>query len=334
MSGPIRLRGEFASARVWPTGAMLAGAMFRLPDGRRVRPLATLPWAFDAALPGHMRRLGGEFFCLPFGGAGLDGAAETGWAGFVGRPGDAPLHGPAANADWTVEEAAPDRAHLSLDLPEPFPVARIDRWLRLAPETARIDVRVRLTARADTEIPAGFHPILALPGTGSLRLDAGFAEGFTYPGAIPGARMLAKAGRGFARLSAVPGADGGAVDFSAPPLRRGHEDVLLLASMTGPVSVDRPGRGYRLTIDWDRAALPHAMLWLHDRGLAGPPWSGRFRGLGIEPVASAFDLAPAVSRAENPLARRGYATTLPLRAGVPRDLWLSLSVSPLAQRAV
>jgi hypothetical protein len=59
--------------------------------------------------------------------------------------------------------------------------------------------------------------------------------------------------------------------------------------------------------------LPSCLLWFSRYGLQDAPWRGRFTGIGIEPIASAFDFAATVSTAENPINRRGIATSIVLR---------------------
>ncbi len=66
------LRWDFGSATVQSLGGMLGGLELRLPDGRRIRPLAEGDWsAADgpeyAALPPMIRELRGEWPCVPFG---------------------------------------------------------------------------------------------------------------------------------------------------------------------------------------------------------------------------------------------------------------------------
>ena len=71
------------------------------------------------------------------------------------------------------------------------------------------------------------------------------------------------------------------------------------------------------------------MVWIHDRGIDVPPWNGTYRGIGIEPLASAFDAPWALSTAENPLAEAGFPTALAVSAGQPVELYCELSVAAL-----
>src|SRR5215207_4458446 len=110
------LESAHIRARVYLTGALFTEAEFRLPLGRWVRPLAEPPWpdSLDPDLPGHLRRLGGEFFCLPFGGSGAVREASPGWDRLADACLDGPMHGPSANADWRVTDHRKDRVTLAL----------------------------------------------------------------------------------------------------------------------------------------------------------------------------------------------------------------------------
>ena len=329
---PIRLETSSVRASIYPTGGLLTEAAFRLPNGRWVEPLAEAPWSgvpLPADVPAHLQRLGGEFFCLPFGGGGPSFHVVPGYEAMIEEPFDQPLHGPAANGDWQVQSATQVSATLTLDLPEPYAVRRIERIVTLDKEKAQIRFDMRIWARRSDRVPAAFHPILRLPGQPrTLRLRADFDKGISYPGVHPHRRTLAAPGGQFTRLDAVPGHGCRLEDFSALPPGPVVEDNVLLAGMHGPVTARFAEEKFCLTIDWDRAALPHAMIWLHDRAIEDPPWSGRYRGLGIEPMAACFDGPWRVSAGDNPLARAGYRTAIEVDPARDTAIWLRLSVDP------
>lgn len=84
-----------------------------------------------------------------------------------------------------------------------------------------------------------------------------------------------------------------------------------------------------MTLDWDRDILPSLMLWISDRGAEDPPFNGRYRGLGVEPLAAAFDLADAISTAPNPLNRRGLRTAVEITPQAPVCINYSVTAAPL-----
>ncbi len=326
------------SASVLATAGMLWDCRFRLDSGRWVAPFARAPWAEDedaqgspemGGQPGHMRRLGGEFVCLPFGVGGPVRAPAPGWQALLdGRLNTSP-HGPAADADWRLAAATGTSVELVLDYPGDHDVARLTRRIAAVPDRPALDLELVIEARRDGAWPVGLHPILALPERArALRLDVEFEIGLTYPGIVEPGAMLTLPGLAFSDLAAVP-APGGTVDLTRLPTGAPAEDVVQLLGIGGPVGIADEEAGYRLSIEWDRAVLPACQIWISDRALTGFPWGGRFRGLGIEPTASAFDLALPVARAANPISERGYSTVLRLEPGRPLAIRYRIAAAAL-----
>jgi hypothetical protein len=129
--------------------------------------------------------------------------------------------------------------------------------------------------------------------------------------------MICKIGAQFDTLDAVPAADGGTLDLSRLPKAQPIEDNLQLCAASGPVEIIYHAESAGVRVDWDRSILTSCQIWISDRALHTSPWEGRYRGLGIEPVASAFDLSSAYSTTKNPIADAGYATAITLRAEEP-----------------
>ncbi len=326
----VRLETPSVRAAVYPTGGLLTEAEFRLADGRWVKPLAEAPWAGEPLppeVPGHLLRLGGEFFCLPFGGCGPSQDGVPGYEAMFEEPFDQPTHGPAGNAEWEVGAVTESSVTLTLDLPEPHAVSRVERTITLGADRSEIRFDMRIEARRKDRVPMAFHPILRLPEQPRrLKIEADFADGFNYPGVHPHRKTLATPGGRFRRLDAVPGHKGQTEDFSALPPGPTVEDNILLAGMRGPVTATFLDEGFRLVTDWDRSLLPHAMLWLHDRATEDAPWHGRYRGLGIEPMAACFDGPWRVSVGDNPLAAAGYRTAVDVDPARDTVLWCRLGV--------
>jgi hypothetical protein len=321
----VLLRWDHGSLRVGEVGAMLREVVFTLPSGRRFSPFAKAAWVGGGGLDDlapHLRELGAEFACLPFGvGGPLEEAADD-WARLAHlHDVNDPPHGLAANAVWTLEEQTATRLRYGLDYPADHAIRRLERTLAVDPDRPALDLALHIEARRPVRISAGLHPILTLAvPEESLRLAARFAFGLTYPAAVPGGGMAAAIGRTFERLDAVPAAAGGTVNLSRLPKAAGIEDVVQLCGVEGPVEIAFTAESARLVLDWDRSLLPSCQLWISDRALTSPPWNGGYRGLGVEPIASAFDLADACSREPNPISARGIATTLAVEPGAGIDL--------------
>jgi hypothetical protein len=325
----LDLESPYVRGRVYATGALFTEAEFRLASGRWARPLAEAPWSSeqDLELPGHLRRLGGEFFCLPFGGGGAIHEPASGWEDLTRIPLNEPMHGPAANDDWKFVEFCGTAATLALEGPLTSPVKRLERKITLASDRPRVNITVSIEMRKTARLPVAFHPILRLPGNPRmLHLEVDFALGFTYPGIIEPDRMICEPGRTFANLAHVPGRLGGAVDLLSLPLGQRVEDVVMLAGIRAPLRARFIEEGFEMEIDWSRTLLPHCMIWIHDRGLDMDPWTGRFRGLGLEPIASAFDGPWELSAGPNPLRDLGFPTSVFLPVESPTELYCSLTV--------
>ncbi|MDQ0395710.1 hypothetical protein [Labrys monachus] len=316
----IEIRSASASARITPVAAMLSDVAFRLPSGRLFRPFAQAPWfgSTEAGLPGHLRWLGSEFVCLPFGVGGPLEEIAGDWRHLPVEAVNEPAHGPAAEEAWTVLVQAADSIRLALDYPADHPIRRLERSIAAAADGPALDLELAVESRVPARTSIGLHPILdlAVPER-SLSVAARFDFGLTYPARVPGGGMASAVGRTFERLCAVPAAGGGLVDLSRLPLGPPVEDVVQLCGLRGPVEIRFEHAGAGLRIDWDRSLLPSCQMWISDRALQAPPWSGRYRGLGIEPIASAFDLANAVSLADNPIAERGVKTAVTVEPGAP-----------------
>jgi hypothetical protein len=257
----------------------------------------------DTAISGHLRELGGDFVCLPFGRARAIPDAPSDWAKVLTMNEPGMIHGPAADAEWTVESATDRSLRLTLSYPETSPVARLSRTIAARENAPALDLSLTIHARRVASVSVGLHPILRLPDhPGRLHLSADFAFGLTHPGQTP-----ADVAQDFATLSKVPRV-GGAVDMSHVPLAPQTDLNVQLCGMRGPLTATYLDEDACLTIDWDRSLLPSLQIWHTDRGIGGAPWHNQFRGIGLEPVCAAFDLGDWAATSPNPIAARGVPT--------------------------
>lgn len=301
-------------AKVLATAAMLDTCSFRLPGGP-FTPFARAPWmgtVTDRSIIGHLRELGGDFVGIPFGtGRPMPGAPEE-WASLMTEPQAHPIHGPSGDADWTIAEAGPSSVTLTLDYPETNPVLRLERTVAGREGEPAIDFTLTIFARQAADISLGLHPNFRLPEQpGRLALAAEFAFGLRHPGQVgPGEQQ------GFASLAAIPQA-GGTIDMSHLPLTPRMDRNVQLCGIRTPLVGRYLDEGAGFELDWDRSQLPSLMIWHTDGGISGKPWGNAFRGLGLEPLASAFDLNTAQSAKPNPINRRGVATTIHIDPTAP-----------------
>ncbi len=332
MTGALHLSWSHGTADVLPTAAMLRSVRFTLPAGA-FAPFAEPTWLSDdagaASLSGHMRCLGADFVCLPFGGGGTFSRSAPGWEDIVFRPADPLFHGRSADADWTVASIEPDAVTLTLDESEPSPIARLERRIAAVPGEPALQLRLTIHARRACRLPIGLHPILRLPARpGDLEISLPFRFGVTFPADADGMGLLA-VGAFFDDLRRVPAQDGRLVDLSRLPLAQSTELVVQLHGATGPLRAVFHDAKAGLLIDWPRDLVPSLQIWLSDRALTGEPWRGAYRGVGLEPTASLFDLGIGPSTEENPVSARGVATAIAIEPGMPLVIDYRVTAFPL-----
>ena len=307
------LHWQYGSATILPTAAMLADCTFLL-DGKPFSPFAHAPWMGtirDRSIIGHLRELGGDFVGVPFGGNLPPADGPEAWRSAAQHPRVHPIHGPSGDSDWTIVHADDASVTLALDYPEFYPVSRLERTIAARPDTPALDFTLVVHARHAAEMAIGLHPMFRMPEQqGDLVLSADFAFGLTHP-----RQTAAGQGQEFGDLSAVPQGDS-TVDLTRPPLTEPNLNVQL-CGMRGSISGYYTTENAGFVLDWDRALLPSLQIWHTDRGIDGPPWNVQYRGLGLEPIAAAFDFPNAVSVGPNPINARGVATAVSIHPETP-----------------
>jgi hypothetical protein len=294
-------------AEVQRLGAMLAPVVFRAPGRADFQPMHVAPWARERGsdgLPGILRRLRGEWPCVPFGRVDALGGVPPGWQ--RRQPDDEWGHGYASHHEWCW---SPSPGSLTLELsvlyPEESVVHRLTRRITAVPDEAALDIALRIEARRSCILPVALHPTMRLDlGRVALRVPHR-GPGLTYPvGVAPDISRLAS-NHGFADLAHAPAADGAEIDLSRYPQAVDSEELVQLLDATGPVVLDYPDQRWAFEIDWDRALLPDVMLWVSHRGRSRAPWNGRHLALGVEPLNGVFDLGRiACPPGDHPLATR------------------------------
>jgi hypothetical protein len=309
----FRLQWSHGEAEVLSTAAMLADCRFDLPSGP-FRPYARAPWmgtVTDKAIIGHLRELGGDFACVPFGAGPAEPMGPPEWASLMTDPPLLPIHGPAGDAEWQLVSQSRSSVTLGLDYPADSIVRRLERTIAGRDGQAVLASSLTIHPRRSGSISVGLHPILRLPDRpGRLELQARFAFGLVHPRQVATGQA-----QEFSSLTAVPQPEG-MIDLSHVPIGKPNVSVQL-CGMQGPLRALYLDEGAGIELDWDRAILPSLQIWYTDRGIEGAPWNGAYRGIGVEPIASAFDLNTALSTRDNPISRRGIRTAVELTEGAP-----------------
>ena len=315
-----RLDWAYGRAEVQALGAMLGPLHFRLDAERELQVMHVAPWAGTTdsmALPGILRRLRGEWPCVPFGRTDLPPDLPADWQALA--PDDSWAHGYSSNHRWSCEYASSDRLSLAIEYPDGSPVARIERHVRAVADAPALDIDLVIWPRRSLRLPAGLHPTFRLPQpSGRVALELGSHEGiFSYPSRSAGAISRLRPDCRSDSLEAIAGADG-TIDLSHLPLNEDGEELLQVRALragqgSAPLSLHYLDYGARVGLWWDTRQFPDLMLWLSNRGRPEFPWDGRHLALGAEPVNSVFDLG-RVARppSGHPLADR---TGIALQAG-------------------
>lgn len=316
------LQWGFGSAEIISTAAILKSCTLRLPSGRLFVPLACAPWAgaaeADPDLPGHMRQLGGEFVCLPFGVGTVPSALAARWTGAASAYPQPVQHGVCADGEWDLVSSSRTHVELRIDYPRTEDIKSVTRVIRADPAAPALDIQVSVHARRPTELPFALHPIFRLPERPSgVSIHIPFRRGFTYPGTLPPGTSPLATDAEFDTLAAVPLKGGGHVDLSRLPYGYPAEEFLQLNGVTGEATVAYADENARIRLTWNPRLLPSCLLWVSDRALQEAPWGGQFRGFAIEPAAAVFDLPVDCARGPNPIRATGTRTTLAVDPGQP-----------------
>ena len=297
-----RLTNEHMTLEVQSLGGMIGPCLARLGE-RTVSPLAVAPWADEpeaAGLPPILRRLRGEWPCVPFGitqpvelfpprhrtqDTRLDGVIDNSEA-----------HGYGSNNHWACLDKGDDWIELAIDYPETSSVRRLRRRIALAADVARIDLELGVEVRDSCRLPLGLHPVLALADeAGQCVLRPGrFVSGRTYPIRFePSSRLAVDAA--FDDLSRVPQNDGSTIDLTRLPLTEKREELVQLHGVDGCFTLLNRSKGYRAVLQWNPDHFPSCILWISNRGRDAYPWLSRHLAIGIEPTCSFFDLNPSMA---------------------------------------
>ena len=314
-------------------GGMLGPVVFRHEGCADFAPLQVAPWADEPgseALPGILRRLRGEWPCVPFGRTDRPAKLPLHW--LARDPGDAWGHGFASHHDWQwLDDDDPLALTLQIEPGTSQAVKRLTRRVRADASAAALAITLQIEVREPCTLPVALHP--------TLRLDAGRVElNIAHTGAVlsypapaePGISRLAP-DREFSDLRHAPLADGGLIDLSRYPLPFDTEELLQLQDISAPVRVEYLDSRWSLELDWDRRLLPDLMLWVSHRGRRQAPWNGRHWALGLEPVNGPFDLGRvATPPPGHPAATR---VGLKLHPDAPLLLRYGLRATPLRDAA-
>ena len=202
---------------------------------------------------------------------------------------------------------------------------------RVTLRTCGIDFEDTVFVRRPYQAPVGYHPIFRLPDRPGecVLIPPDCEEWLTYPIAVDdGSIFLPNAS--FKELCQTPLARGQTLDITSLPLSADTEELLCaINTSAGIFRLQYPKEGYTAALKWDQTMLPHCLIWLSNRGRKAEPWRGKNLCIGVEPVASAFDLGYRISTETNPMNSRGRPTYIAFDPAAPTKFLHSIEVSQL-----
>jgi hypothetical protein len=312
-------------------GGMIGPTSFVLPDGRQVAPFHIAPWfdeALPAGLPGILRRLRGEWPCVPFG-TDAPRTLPAGWpqGGMSFDGADVP-HGHSSNVDWQFLPSGPGAIEMLCTYPDSHPIKALRRTIRPDPGAAALDFTLTVEARRPCRLPIGLHPTLRLPTSGQAELHPpAFATGRVFPLPVEASSRLVPDAN-FDTLDSVPTA-AGRLSLRPLPLDSKNEELVQLCGIRGDFVLRYAAEGFQARLTWNTGHFPSVLLWVSNRGRDYAPWNSRHLALGVEPVCSAFDLGPAVSAAANPISDAGVPTAMTFNPDSPFTTHYRIAAEPL-----
>lgn len=343
----IAIQSAYGHAHIHSLGAMIGPARFRTDraEPQPVEPFFVAPWSDDAgpdydALPALMRRLRGEWPCVPFGNADPelarrndlpgDWRADPSWRK---SDSDACFHGFGAHHPWHLTPDGARSVTAEVEYPPDHSIELVKRRVTLREHEPTLDFELEILPRRTCRLPIALHPVFRLPAcrNGQPRAELEFSRGaraWTFPVAVERGRTLLLANQQGAPVGAVCDGRGTARDLRLLPFEQPSEELVLLTDIEGRVTLTNFADRYAVTLSWDSNVLPSCLLWISNGGRLGYPWLGRVCALGIEPCAAPFDLGPAYAGdADTPLRRAGIRTDVAFDANARRHLRYSIAVS-------
>lgn len=259
--------------------------------------------------------LAGDFFCAPFGGSGIA---------------DVPPHGWTANSEWSpmLRAENDDMAVMKLVLNRDVFGARITKELRVVAGHPVL-YQEHVISGGQGDLTFAHHPMVHLLAGGHIGFSAK-KSAITPEAPLEDSHRFAYPARA-TDLSRFPAADGGDVDLHRYPSETGQEDFVTLVEDEGQAfgwtAVTRFAEDDIILFIKDPRVMPITMLWQSNGGRTYAPWNGRHSGvLGIEDGCCAGAATLAQAAGDNPIAREGVATTLPLRPDLRSQIRHAIAV--------
>lgn len=300
-------------------GGMLTQLNYHPTTSLSIPVLYQAPWLKqtfpEEAFPPLLHHLAGEWVGVPFGGVTHDDSLF-----FANAP-----HGLPANQQWQLEQINSKSIRLRFDYPQDYPLRRLVRTITLT-DNGDVEFSLSIEVHYNCTIPVGLHPIFPVGGAvGKLQVQInGDYQGITYPKPVEPRISQLAIGQIFTDLSQVPTIDHQTINLSRLPLAIATEEIVQILSLQQGITLFYPQSKLKVTLTWDTQALPSCLLWISNGGRYDAPWNGDNYCLGVEPVASAWDLGPS-SLTDNPISQQRIPSALTLQADQIRTIHYRLN---------
>lgn len=285
-------------------------------QGRSV--LHAAPWRDEPEaqmsdqFPPGIKRLAGDFFCMPFCADDVEGD---------------PPHGHPSNSAWDVVETG--HAHAVLSLQAPVRGAKLTKTVQLVDHGL---YQSHVIEGGAGEVTLSHHPMVHMAAGGRLSYSPKRMVRTDPDPQYEGHNLWAL---GQLRPDLQLDCEDGSVwDLHHYPLQHAVEDFVILVeardARLGWTVVMREAEDDMLVVLKDARQLPVTMLWISNGGRDFAPWNNRHRGvLGIEDGIAAGATGLSYAMGNNPLRAAGVPTTLMLGGRVDiRHAMVSLPRPP------
>ncbi|WP_120496704.1 hypothetical protein [Kiloniella sp. EL199] len=334
----ILLQTSKISLEIQPLGAMIGPARFILPGGKDINPFFVAPWCDDndnpcyASLPPLLKKLRGEWPCVPFGRTIRPEGLKDEWkikTSVESISGETNPHGISSNSEWDLEKQNDNSLICRLKYPEDHPVEWLERRVVLSEKRPKIYLSLTIHARQNAFLPIGLHPVFSLPITPAAAQISVCknARAWTFPVDIQSDRSWFQADQRNIKLDELVNRNGETDSINYLPFIEPSEDLVLLSGTEGKVKLDHTEEGYSTLLQWDAEILPSCLLWISCGGRDYYPWNGRVRAIGIEPIAAPFDLG--ITQSDDPLSTAGISTGIQLDPTNPLTINYSVSLQEI-----
>ncbi len=279
------LNWSHGRATIFEDGASLHYLGFDL-GGRNFKPFAEAPWQGDYlknphhSHPRHLQLLGGEWPCIPFGTSHHDPSH----------------HGFGTDHPWQVIEHHKNTITLGIDYPEDHMIKSLHRTITGLDGDTAIEFSLTIEPRKSGTLPIGLHPIFKL--TDDLKISvSGTTHGHTFPKVFEKGISILSPRTSFGADGICPSKEGPIDILSSPSILK--EELVQLFRLEGDIALNYPEDRVVINLKWDADFMPYCLMWISNRGRGNDPWKHRFRGIGIEPVNSYFDINDEAPKSQN-----------------------------------